>query len=265
MNLPLDEHVRRMLLLGKEKIKNTPLLTTEVGSINAKGDNTIGMDVLIESTMIDYVKKNHIPANIFSEEIGIIKFHPDPKYLITFDPLDGSTNYKIGKNIHPYGLLIAVFNGLKPKIDDVITSGAIEYVQNLAWIYKNKKTYDINGKEVSLKEWPIDKSTPIYFDLYYKENYEIYRPFAQKVFIRNTGSTVGNLSYVLFNIAAGLGGASMRPEEIGAVVSLIKGAGGKVVNNKGIDFKEELFSPDKTFQILAGNKKIVEFLVDCLK
>ncbi len=57
----------------------------------------------------------------------------------------------------------------------------------------------------------------------------------------------------------------MRPEEIGTMVSLIKGAGGIAVNLKGEDLEDEFFSTDKTYQLLAGNKKVVEFLVDKLK
>lgn len=261
-----DEHIRRILLLGKKIISSNPLLTEEVGTTNAKGDKTIRMDVKIEKSIIDYIKTNNIPANIFSEEIGSVKFHSRPQYLIAFDPLDGSINYKIGKNIYPYGLLIAIYRGLTPILNDVIVSGAIEYTHNLCWIYKNKKTYDFEGKLINLSNnWIINESTPVYLDLAYKEGYKNYLPLAQKIFIRNTGSTIGNLSYVLSNIAAGLGGVCMRPEEIGAIISLIKGAGGITINHLGQDLGNEKFSPEKTYRILAGSKNIIEFMMKNLK
>lgn len=254
-----------MIELGKEIILNNPILSEEMGTTNAKGDKTIAMDAKIEDALVEYIKKNNIAANIFSEEIGEIKFHADPKFLISFDPLDGSTNYKIGKNIYPYGLLIAVYEGTSPKLKDVVAAGAVEYSQNLIWYYDQGKTYTDTGEVVVLKpDWEVSKSTPFFLDLYYKEGYELYRPLAQQIFIRNIGSTIGNLSYVLSNIASGLGGVSMRPEEIGAIYSLVKGAGGITVDHKGNDIGENKFSPETNHQILAGAKNIVEHAVGLL-
>lgn len=262
----LTHYVKQMLLLGKQVILTNSLLTEEIGTTNAKGDKTIDMDVKIEKALIDYIKKNNIPANIFSEEIGIIKFHPKPKYIIAFDPLDGSTNYKIGKNFYPFGTLISIYKGLNPKLKDVLVSGAIEYSHDLAWIYTNNKTTDLKRHIIKLKnDWVTDRHTPIYLDLYYREGYLKYTQIAQKLFIRNMGSTIGNLSYVLENVAAGLGGVCMRPEEIGAIVSLVKGAGGIAVDHQGKDLGEEKFFSDKTYQILAGAKNVINFAVEQFK
>lgn len=259
-------HISSMLNIGHDLFRREPHLTEEIGTVNAKGDKSIQMDVAIEKALITYVKEQKLPATIFSEEIGTVTFHPNPTHLIAFDPLDGSTNYKVGKGLFPYGLLVAIYEGLEPKLADVVAAGAIEYTRNLTWTYSEGKTYDTRGNRVTLRvDWPILKSTPIYVDLYYKEGYETYRPLAQQLFIRNQGSTVGNLSYVLSNTAAAIGGVSMRPEEIGAVVALIKGAGGIAVNHQGDDVGTEVFSPEKTYQILGGPKHIVGFMVDTVK
>jgi fructose-1,6-bisphosphatase/inositol monophosphatase family enzyme len=262
MNNSLLKHVKNMLEIGKKVVFDSPLLADEIGTVNAKGDHTIAMDKAVEDALIEYIKSNNIPANIFSEEIGEIKFHENPKYFIAFDPLDGSTNYKIGKNIFPYGLLIAIYDGLKPKLNSVVAAGAIEYSKDLSWTFYENKTFDKNDQLVEIKnDWPLDRHTPIFLDLYYKSGYELYRPLAEKLFIRNIGSTIGNLSYVLSNIASGLGGVCMRPEEIGAIYSLIKGAGGITVDHHGNDIGEKVFSPQDTYQILAGSKNAIEFAI----
>src|SRR3990167_4874365 len=263
MNNNFVFHTNEMLLLAKEVFNNNPFLTEETGAINVKGDRSIAMDVKIEKTFIDYIKKNNLPVNIFSEEIGALNFHSSPKFLVAFDPLDGSTNYKIGKNLFPFGTLIAFYKGVESKLENIIAAGALEFTRDLAWLYDGKKTTDLKGNKVLLKEnWKIQKSTPIYLDLYYKEGYEKYSPLAQKISIRNTGSTIGNLSYLLSNVAAGVGGVCVRAEEVGAIYSLIKGAGGVAVNHEGQDLGKESFSPEKTYPILAGCRNIVEF---CLK
>lgn len=262
----LLSHVEKMLDIGKNIVAENTNLTGETGEVNAKGDHTIAMDKAMEDALIEYIKANDIPANIFSEEIGEIKLHKHPQYLIAFDPLDGSTNYKIGKNIFPYGLLVAIYDGLTPKLNEVLVSGAIEYTRNLSWTFIDGQTYDQNKEKVNLKnDWPMDRHTPLFLDLYYKNGYELYRSLAEKIFIRNIGSTIGNLSYVLSNIASGLGGVCMRPEEIGAIYSLIKGAGGIAVDHDGNDIGEKVFSSQDTYQILAGCKNVVEFAAEQLK
>lgn len=260
MNTYLSDHIEAMLSLAKKIISSNPTLSEEVGTVNVKGDKTIKMDAKMEEALIKYIRDKDIPADIFSEEIGTLKFKGKAEYIIAFDPLDGSTNYKIGKNIYPYGLLIAIYDNLTPKLKDVIASGAIEYSRDLTWIYENGKTYDVKGNIVQLKnDWALDRHTPIYLDLYYREGYISYVPLAEKLFIRNMGSTIGNLSYVLENIASGLGGVCMRPEEIGAIVSLIKGAGGIAVDHRGNDLGDVDFATDKTYQIVAGSRAVIEF------
>lgn len=260
MDKSLLEHVKKMLNIGRKIVVDGPLLTNEIGTTNAKGDHTIEMDKAVEDSLISYIKSNDIPANIFSEEIGEVNYHPDPKYLIAFDPLDGSTNYKIGKNIYPYGLLISIYDGIKPKLSDVIAAGAIEYTQDLSWTFFENQTFDKNNQPIKIKnDWVLDRHTPIFLDLYYKNGYELYRPLAEKLFIRNIGSTIGNLSYLLSNISAGLGGVCMRPEEIGAIYSLIKGVGGISVDHNGNDIGSKTFSPNDAYQILAGSKNVIEF------
>lgn len=266
MNSEFVHHITAMLQLGKKIISNNKVLDKETGSINVKGDRTIEMDVKIEKAFIDYIKKQNLPADIFSEEIGRLNFHKDPKFLVVFDPLDGSTNYKIGQNFLPFGSMVAIFDGLRPHLKGVISAGAIEYTKNLAWIYDGEKTTDLGGKIVRLKtDWHIHRSTPVYLDLYYKQGYEDYLLLAEKVFVRNTGSTIGNLSYVLSNVASALGHVCMRPEEVGTVYALIKGAHGIAVDHNRQDVGAESFSSDHTYQILAGSKNIVEFMVSNLK
>lgn len=264
MKNSLVYHVTEMLRLAKETIKG-PALHEETGKINVKGDRTIGMDVKIEEVLIKYIKSNNLPVKIFSEETGVVTFHPSPRFLVALDPLDGSTNYKIGNNLLPFGTLIAFYENIEPRLNQVTAAGAIEYTEGLLWIYDGQRTLDAENNPVTLKtDWPIHQSTPVYLDLYYKEGYEMYRPLPQKIFVRNTGSTIGHLSYVLTNVAAGLGGVCMRAEEIGAVYSLIKGAGGIAVDHEGNDLGVRRFHPEDTYPMLAGSKKVVEFCVSKL-
>jgi fructose-1,6-bisphosphatase/inositol monophosphatase family enzyme len=259
-------YIKNMLSLGQELFQKHPRLNQEVGTVNIKGDRTIGMDTKMEEALIEYVKNHHLPYNIFSEEIGFLKLCSHPEYILVFDPLDGSTNYKIGKNLFPYGLLIALYRGEKPKLNDIVAAGALEHTTGSLWVYDGTRTVDIEGNTVNLdKEWEIHRSTPVNLDLYYHEAYETFLPLAGKLHIKWGGSNISSLLYVLTQTSALMGARLMRPEEIGAIVSLVKGAGGITVDHSGNDLGEYEFSPDKTYQLLAGNKKIVMYALSQIR
>lgn len=266
MKINFAKHTLRMLQLSSEVLKNSPRLVEETGGVSTKGDKSIAMDVKIEEIFLDYLKKHKLPVDVFSEEIGSVKFHSRPTHIIAFDPLDGSTNYKVGKDLFPYGTLIAIYKGLKPKISEIIAAGAIEYTSNSGWVFSEGETLDLKGRKVSLQQdWPIQRSTPIYLDLAHEEYYKEYIPLAGKLYIRNSGSTVGNLAYVLSNVACGLGHPRIKAEEVGTVYALIKGAGGVVVDHQGEDIGKEEFSTEGRYKLLAGNRKTIKFVVNQLR
>lgn len=253
-------HLKAMIELGKKLFSHHTNLTKKTGQTNTKGDATIEMDALIETTFIEYVQKQKLPFKIYSEEIGIVDTHPNPTHLLCFDPLDGSTNYTVGKNLFPYGMLLCLFSSLEPKISDVVVSAAHEVTNDLTFYFDGTQTYGKNGKLVKIKkDWIIDKSTPIYLDLHRRSYYDSYHNIAEKLYIRNSGSTIGNLVYTLKNTTCGMGHPRIKAEEIGAVYSLIKGAGGICINHSGDDLGNENFSVNDNYHLLAGCKKTIEF------
>ncbi len=260
-----DGVVSDLLSLGKQLFIEHPHLTQETGGVSTKGDKTLAMDALIEHEFINYFRMKQLPVKIYSEEIGIVDIHPHPEYLVCFDPLDGSTNYRLGKNMLPYGVLIAIYQGINPKIGDVFCAGMVEMSNNLKYAYSVGVTRDINGHAVKLlQEWPIKDSTPLYLDLHKKVYYETYNPIVQKLFVRNTGSTIGNLAYVLSNVACGMGHPRIKPEEVGTVYALIKGAGGVVIDHNGRDLGEQVLDLQSSNQLLGGVENCINYIVDTL-
>ena len=261
MNNTFVKHILNMLDLSKDLFASNQHLVHETGSLNTKGAKTIEMDALMEQKLIEYVKQHNLPVKIYSEEIGVVDVHPHPEYLMCFDPLDGSTNYRVGKNLLPYGVLIAVFQGLYPRFSEVIAAGALEATLGQIFFYDGEKTFDEQHKPVVLKKnWPIDKSTPIYVDLHRRAYYDMYLNVVEKLYIRNAGSTVGNLFYTLSNVSCGMGHPRIKPEEVGAVYGLLKGAGGIVIDHTGKSFEDMLFDLDHTYQILGGAMNTIEFV-----
>ncbi len=252
-----------MLVAQRAFLTSSSSSKKEVGTTNSKGDRSLGMDVAIEKAVICHIQEQHLPVQIYSEEAGVVNgAHQNPKSTFSMDPLDGSVNYKYGKGKLPFGTLVAFFKGLNPVLDDVVAAGVIEYTSGDFFIFDGKKTVDQHGKKVTLSaDWKVHKTTPVYLDTFYTEGVKAYTKFTQEVFIRGSGSVVGNLTYTLSNISAAMGGISVRAEEIGAVYGLIKGAGGVIVDHEGIPLGTKLFNPKGEYQLLAGNEHVINFMV----
>ena len=134
-----------------------------------------------------------------------------------------------------------------------------EFTTNSKFIFDGEKTVDFEGKKISLnKNWQIKKSTQISLDLYYKDGYQKFTPIAKDFHIKCSGSITGELNYVLHEASTLLGAICMRPEEVGAVVSLINGAGGIAVDHEGNNLSDKEFSSNNIYPLLAGNKKVVK-------
>ncbi len=264
MNKSYADHIRAMMLIGQKIIFSASSSSKqETGAVNAKSDHSLVMDVTIETAFIDYIHKENLPFRIYSEEAGDVKdVHPNPEFVFSTDPLDGSANYKFGKGRLPYGSLLSIYKGLTPTLNDVVAAGVIEYTMGDFFIFDGEKTVDGDSKQVILDHsWKVHKTTPVYLDLFYKEGVGVYESFAEEVFIRGSGSVVGNLVYTLLNISAVMGGISVRAEEIGAVYALIKGAGGVTLDHFGIPIDEKLFNQSGCYPLVAGNEKIARFMI----
>ncbi|KKP69823.1 hypothetical protein A2X44_05120 [candidate division CPR3 bacterium GWF2_35_18] len=262
MSKDFSYHIKTILELAKETFQENQSLNKEIGIINVKGDEVLAMDKKMESVIIDYLRKEKLPVSIFSEEIGFLELHNNPTHLVVFDPLDGSTNYQIGQNLMPYGLMIAVYEGSTPKLSDIKASGMYEVTSKRGFIFDGSTTRNLEGVQISVnRQWGISAKTPVHFDLYYKEAVQKFGSLAQNVHLKWGGSNISSLLYVLSEIGAVMGSVKMRPEEIGAVASLINGANGIVVDLKGNNLMNYSFGVDSIYPFIAGNKEIVRYLI----
>lgn len=259
----IHDHIIELLNISRNELISGERLVEETGYVNVKGDHTIGMDTRLENLFIEYIQKNKITADVFSEEIGTVKYQGKADYLIAFDPLDGSTNYKEGMGMLPYGSLFAVYQGDNPTLSDIVAAGAFEATQDIRWLFDGKTTTNLNtGKIVELSDVvQVDKKTSVYIDLYYQEAVQKYAQAAGKIHLRWNGSNISSLLYVLTGIAPVMGAIGMRAEEIGAMVGLITGAGGVVKKTDGSELLNDLFDVDGKYPLLAGVGNAVKQLV----
>lgn len=263
----ITDHLTQLLKISQQELQSGERLTQETGAINSGGDHTIGMDTKLENLFIDYIQSNKIPTDIYSEEIGFIPFQGDAKYLIAFDPLDGSTNYRVGNEFLPYGSLFAIYQGKEPRLKDIVAAGAYEATQDTTWLFDGKSTKNLKtGKTVKLKKKvEIKKTTGIYIDLYYHQAFELFNKVADRTHIKWNGSNISSLMYVLTGAGVMMGAIGMKAEEIGAMTALITGAGGIAKKTNGDDLLSEKFNWEGKYPLLAGVESVVDFVTEKLK
>lgn len=258
-------HISRMLELAQNTLATPADLSAETGAINVHGDSTLEVDAAVEEKILAYVKGQGLPVEVYSEEIGRVRFHPNPTHRLDIDPLDGSTNYKVGRGVWPYGVLLAISKSLEPQVGDVIIAGALEFTHAQRWVYDGEQTFDGNGSPTRIPKTTsaITASTPVCLNLY-TSGYETFLPLAGKVFPRNTGAAVGNLACVLAQAAPALGDAHMKAEEIGAVHALLKGAGARTCDLRGNSIERQHLEPGRRYGLLAGDEAVVAAMVTAL-
>jgi len=99
------------------------------GSSNVTGDNQQKLDVMSNNVLINALRDTGEVALMVSEENDepiLVPEHPEAKYVIAFDPLDGSSNIDANVSI---GTIFAIyrrtrFEGEKPDVSEILQRGS---------------------------------------------------------------------------------------------------------------------------------------------
>ncbi|HYD35573.1 MAG TPA: inositol monophosphatase family protein [Vitreimonas sp.] len=266
-NAELLTHLKAMIARGGQVLataRHNQELDATTGKINSKGNETLAIDIAVEKKLIEYAQAQTLPVVIYSEEAGIVNFHPDPLYTLVMDPLDGSNNHLQGQDLLPYGIFLAMYQTLSPDIDDVLVAAALEHTRQLSFYFDGEKTVDGHGQTVKLRtDWKVDRKTPVYLETF-DSGYGQFLALARTIFIHNQGALVGSLGYVLKDAAAAMGGIAVKSEEVGAIVALIEGAGGKVVDLQGNSLRDQPLDHTRKYELIGGAPVIVDHIVKVL-
>lgn len=106
---------------------------TPVPSPNQFGEQALKADVEAERAVLDVLSTYKIPIRVISEEHGTTDITPNPKYLGVLDGIDGTANYREGRNTLRYASMFGMYTNLDPHYRDYIFSGMMEHVANKLW------------------------------------------------------------------------------------------------------------------------------------
>ena len=132
-------------------------LLGDTGMINIQGEEVKKLDILANDTLISCLKRGISCAGVVSEELdGMISFDDDKsrqsKYIVAFDPLDGSSNID---NCISIGTIFGVYlrsseAGKKCTVEDfqfqgknMVAAGYVIYGSSTIFVYAT--TRSVNG------------------------------------------------------------------------------------------------------------------------
>ena len=100
--------IKKSIIEISKVYKNNLNLGNEIKSINRSGDSQKKLDILSDKILIRNLMNNENVKAIASEEVDdLIWVNPDSKYLVAFDPLDGSGNINLNMNT---GTIFGIFD-----------------------------------------------------------------------------------------------------------------------------------------------------------
>jgi len=230
-------------------------LTLEVTK-KGSADFVTQVDFKVQDYITGELKKRYPDFQVMSEEKENLEIDfSKPVWIL--DPIDGTTN--LVHNFHHSAVSLALHNG-KDLVFGVIYNP-----------YREETFYAIAGKGCYLNDERIFVSTTAALKdslimvgtaSYYKELgrnifadiFEIYMDCQD---IRRTGSAALDLAYVACGRVEGFFERRLKPWDIAAGMLLVKEAGGKVSTFEGNEIV-----PDKSNDIVAGNKEIHEKILE---
>ena len=237
------------------------------------GDISTQADLNIEKATINSLKSSGISAQIISEEKGnlIINTQTTPKYLITIDPLDGSSNFSHGKGLMPYATTIAIFNTTeKPLFKNIICAGTIEHTQNNLWLGEL-------GKGATLNNTPCHPSTQTTInpkgkyitDMFFEANWKIFVKLIenkQKININDYGSAALHYAMLASAHIDAMMSASQKAHELAAGYLLAKESGAILTDLKGNPLDNTEYDFNKKYPVVgACTKELHQEILNTIK
>lgn len=224
---------------------------TPVVSPNQFGEQALRGDVEAEKAVLDTLSAYKIPIRVISEEHGIINITSNPKYLGVLDGIDGTANYRAGRNKLRYTTMLGMYANLDPYYRDYIFSGMMEHPSSKLWYAlfgKGSLALDLNSQEQAMvKPNNIKSFTPecrIYTALSYRET-PIGRMLEESLSsYGRTEVTSASISYLdIASSVADLEAEITRKKNLEQMIAFgfLKEAGAVMINLQGNDLGTEKY------------------------
>lgn len=215
---------------------------TQVLSPNQFGEQALKADVEAEKAVLKSLKESGLPLRVISEEHGATDLTEKPELLGILDGIDGTSQYKAGRNRLRYATMLGISLGTDPRYKDFLFSGVMEHPTNRLWIGIREQgsfLVDPNSKRGQIHTSPrtiFDNSAQIY--ALTPEYNDTVRKYLTNLTENFQTQEVVSLAISYVDIASGqahleIGVTRKRNLEQMIAYGLITGAGGVMVDISG--------------------------------
>ena len=242
--------------------------------INALGDKSLKMDLILEDTIIDFFKEKKFPCIIEAEERGRTVLSNNPQYLVIFDPMDGSTNFSKGIPLVCCGVSIALIpdKSTTASFDDIEFSFVRSFYTNEFYFAQKNKGATLNGKIIHSNEATDIGKAIISIDIDHLPKKEIKLLSDFKKLIRRCRGTRRFGTNLLDIVYVGAGKIEAMIDLRGNLSAvhvpslfISQEAGAEIYSPEEEQFNPELKAKERMKFIIANNQVILNTIKEILR
>lgn len=231
-------------------------------------------DRAVSDALLAYFREKRFPAIAYSEESGRVRLSTavEPDYLVCFDDIDGTENWKRGDGMMPYATIVFVYDRLRPRFKDALAAVLYEHTAGHTWYairgggchFKRKGEKRFQKCSPSDKK-TLDKKTGIRVDLYSMTNHmDVVAALADAAWVKDTGSSGHHLASVSSGTCDAFVNSAGKGHEFGAGYLLITEAGGSVVDWKGNSYADKPFDFDVKYDYICASTNALKDEILCV-
>ncbi len=248
---------------GKEEVDNGDPVNTATTA-----------DVAVSHALLAHFKESQIPAIVYSEEAGKRQYGEKPQFLIGFDDIDGTENWRRSENVMPYTTIIFVYDNPEPLFKNALVAVMQEHTSGHTWLavrgegcYFKKKDWSGFQRCYTSGEKALTRKTGVRLDLYaMREQKDAITALVEAAWVKDAGSSGYHFAAVSNGCIDAFINSAGKGHEFGAGYLLIKEAGGFVVDSKGHSYDAKPFAFDGRYDyVCAATKELGEKILSKMK
>lgn len=234
---------------GKEEVDNGDAVNTATTA-----------DVAVSHALLKHFEHSRIPAIVYSEESGRNQYGNNPQFLIGFDDIDGTENWRRSEGVMPYTTIIFVYDKPQPRFEDALIAVMLEHTSGHTWLavrgkgcyFKKKEWQEFRRCSIS-GEQNLTRKTAVRLDLYaMRDRPEVITAIVEAAWVKDAGSSGYHLAAVSNGRIDAFVNTACKGHEFGAGYLLIKEAGGFVVDSKGQPYGAKPFDFDGKYDFVCA-------------
>jgi fructose-1,6-bisphosphatase/inositol monophosphatase family enzyme len=222
------------LVVASDAIKKTGSAgKTEVVDGDAVNTSTQA-DHAVSEALCRFFQQSEIPADLYSEELGK-RAHISPQFLIGWDDIDGTENWRRAQGSMPYATIIFVYKGAQPQFKDALVAVVREHISGNIWYavkgngcYFRPKGQRLFRRVYTSGETRLCEKTGIRIDSYAMRDSghtKVARRLMERAWIKDAGSSGYHIASVSNGQADAFVNSACKTHEFGAYLLVTEARG----------------------------------------